>query len=201
LRRPYRREYARVQRQQEWLIELARLLDPEKARRYHWTARYVKRRVKRFLARLKRETAEDALDASVVRHIAKTVRNRWWGLFTCYRVAQLPATNNEHEVFFNHLKQRHRRVTGRKSVHAFVLRYGPYAAYVDTHESFDELLARLRCVDRTRFKAARREVREHQAHLSKPHRFRHHQAKYLKQLEISWERAVLQSAKRSHQSV
>lgn len=115
-RRPYRREYARVKRQREWLIELARLLDPEKARRYHRTARQVKQRVKRLFARLERETAHDATDASVVRHIVKTLRNRWWGLFTCYRVPQLPATNSEHEVFFNNLKQRQRRVTGRKSV-------------------------------------------------------------------------------------
>lgn len=190
-----------MKRQREWLIELARLLDLEKARRYHRTARQVKQHVKRLFARLERETAEDATDASVVRHIVQTVRNRWWGLFTCYRVPQLPATNNEHEAFFNHLKQRQRRVTGRKSVQSFVLRYGPYAAYLDTRESFDELLARLRRVDRMRFKAARRQVREHQARLSQPYRFRHHQTKYLKELEISWERAVLQSAKRSRNTM
>lgn len=201
MRQPYARDCARVRRQREWLIQLARLLDVEKARRYHRTARQVKKRVRQFLTQLERETANDALDAAVVHHIAKTVRNRWWGLFTCYRVPQLPATNNGHEVFFNHLKQRQRRVTGRKSVHAFVLRYGPYAAYLDERESFDELLARLRRVDRERFAEARRQVREHQVRLRQAFRFRHHQAKYLKELEVSWERAVLQSAKRPHRHV
>ena len=172
------------------------MLDPERARRYHRTVREVKRRVNRFLCRLKWKTRRDAEDARVVAHIEKTVRHRWWGLFTCFRVSQLPATNNAHELFFKHLKQRQRRVTGRKSVEAFVLRYGPYAAYLDSRESFTDLFARLRQVDAMAFAEARRQVRAHQARLHRPYRFRRDPAKYLKELEAAWASAVQPSRSR-----
>jgi hypothetical protein len=178
------------------LIKLARLLDPERARRHHRTIREVKRRVNEWVRRLKKQTAADERDAQVVAHITKTVRNRWWGLFTCFRVPQLPATNNGHELFFNHFKQRQRRVTGRKSVEAFVLRYGPYAAYLDPRESFADLLARLRQVDANAFAQAQRQIRDHQARLHQPYRFRRDPTRYLKELETRWVDAIQMSRTR-----
>jgi hypothetical protein len=177
-------------RQRTWLIELAHLLDKERAHRYHWTARDVKRRVSQWLRRLKQRTATDARDARTAAHITKTVRSWWWGLFTCFRVPQLPATNNGHELFFNHFKQRQRRVTGRKSVEAFVLRYGPYAAYLDPRESQGDLLARFRQVNPVALAQARHQVREHQAHSYQPYRFRRHPTHYLKELELRWVSAI-----------
>jgi hypothetical protein len=171
-------------------------LDPERARRYHRTAREVKRRVNQFLHRLQNQTRQDARDAQIVAHIEKTVRNRWWGLFTCYRVPQLPASNNEHELFFNHFKQRQRRVTGRKSVEQFVLRYGPFAAYLDPRESLADLLARLPQVDAMAFAEARRKVRMHQARLHQPYRFRRQPKRYLKELETRWASAIQTSRTR-----
>lgn len=196
LRQTYTSEYERLTRQRAWVIELARLLDPERARRYHRTAREVKRRVNEWLRRLKKQTAADERDAQVVAHITKTVRNRWWGLFTCFRVPQLPATNNGHELFFNHFKQRQRRVTGRKSVEAFVLRYGPYAAYLDLRESLVDLLARLPQVDTHAFAQARREIRNHQTQLHQPYRFRRDPPRYLKELETRWGNAIQVSRSR-----
>ena len=189
-RRTYAKEYRTLVRQRTWLIELARLLDPVRARRYHRTARDIKRRVNQFLRRLKKQTHQDERDAQVAAHIEKTVRNRWWGLFTCYRVPQLPASNNEHELFFNHFKQRQRRVTGRKSVEQFVLRYGPYAAYLDPRESLADLLERLPRVDAMAFAEARRKVRTHQARLHQPYRFRRQPKRYLKELETRWASAI-----------
>jgi len=189
-RRTYAKEYRALIRQRTWLIELARLLDPERAHRYHRTAREIKRRVNQFLRRLKKQTRQDEREATVVAHIEKTVRNRWWGLFTCYRVPQLPASNNEHELFFNHFKQSQRRVTGRKSVEQFVLRYGPYAAYLDPRESLADLLGRLPQVDAVTFAEARRKVRAHQARLHQPYRFRRQPKRYLKELETRWANAL-----------
>jgi hypothetical protein len=190
VRRTYAREYHALTRQRTWLVELARLLDPERARRYHRTAREIKRRVNQFLHRLKKQTNLDERDAHVTAHIEKTVRNRWWGLFTCYRVPQLPASNNAHELFFNHFKQRQRRVTGRKSVEAFVLRYGPYAAYLDPRDSLADLLGRLPQVDAVAFAEAHRKVRAHQARLHQPYRFRRQPKRYLKELETRWASAI-----------
>jgi hypothetical protein len=170
------------------VIALAHVLrvpeNPESPR----PARQVKREVKAFLAQLERATAADPEDAPLAQHLIQTVRHRWWGLFTCYRVQGLPATNNGQETFFNRLKQSHRRITGRKSVHEFILRYGAYAAYLDSRETFDQLLERLRQVHDPEFQRTRQAWREREAPLHKAHRFRHHQAQFLKALEAAWER-------------
>ena len=177
----------RVRRQLKWLIELAHLLRVQDERGQPRRARQVKREVKAFLARVEQDTAPDPQDAPVAQHLIQTIRNRWWGLFTCYRVPGLPSTNNDQETFFNHLKQGQRRISGRKSVHEFVLRYGVYAAYMDPRETFDQLLERLRQVSTAEFQSARQTWRENEAPLHKVHRFRYHRAKFLKELEADWE--------------
>ncbi len=168
------------------LIELALRLRVEDEEGRPRRCRQVKREVQEFLSRLARDTAADAQDAPVARHVIQTVRNRWWGLFTCYRVRGLPATNNDQETSFHRLKQGQRRIRGRKSVQEFVVRYGAYAACLDPRETFDQLLERLRQVSDAEFQQARQGWREHEAQLHKIHRFRHHRAKFLKELEAEW---------------
>jgi hypothetical protein len=68
--------------------------------------------------------AHDAEDQGVADHINQIFRSFWWGLFTCYNVEGLPRTNNELERFIRPSKMRHRRVSGRKNVHDFTIRYG-----------------------------------------------------------------------------
>ncbi len=175
-----------------WVFELAHLWRLEDEAGRPRQARQVKREVNEFLARLERDTASDDQDACIAHHLIGTVRNRWWGLFTCFRVRGLPATNNEQETFFNHLKQGQRRISGRKSVHEFIVRYGAYAAYLDPTETFDQLLERLRQVSDAEFQRARREWREHESQLHKAHRFRHHRARFLKELEEEWQQIAQQ---------
>jgi hypothetical protein len=174
-------------RQLKWLVELAHLLRIQDEDGQPRRARQVKREVKAFLVRLEQDTARDAQDTRVVQHLIRTIRNRWWGLFTCYRVRGLPPTNNDQETFFNQLKHNQRRICGRKSVHEFVMRYGVYAAYLDPRETFDPLLERLRQVSDVEFQSARQAWRENEAPLHKAHRFRFHRAKFLKELEADWE--------------
>ena len=178
----------RSRRQLKWLVELAhwlRIQDEDGQPRH---ARQVKREVKAFLVRLEQDTARDAQDTRVVQHLIRTIRNRWWGLFTCYRVPGLPPTNNEQETFFNQLKHHQRRICGRKSVHEFVMRYGAYAAYIDPRETFEQVLERLRQVSDAEFQSARQAWRENEAPLHKSHRFRYHRTKFLKELEADWEK-------------
>lgn len=105
-----------------------------------------------------------------------------------YQLNAYPATNNDQETFFNHLKQGQRRISGRKSVHEFIVRYGAYAAHIDPAETFDQLLERLRQVSDAEFQRARQEWREHESQLHKAHRFRYHRARFLKELEADWEK-------------
>lgn len=168
------------------MIELAHHLRVDDETGQPRQARQVKREVKAFLVQLEQDAAGDPPEAVVAQHVIQTIQNRWWGLFTCFRVRDLPATNNDQETFFNHLKQSQRRISGRKSVHEFVIRYGAYAAYIDPREPFDQLLERLRQVSDAEFQTARQAWRENEAPLHKAHRFRHHRAKFLKELEVAW---------------
>ena len=175
------------------MIELARLFEPCDKQGRPRTARQVKREVKQFLERLEQEAAERPDEAKVIASILKAVRHRWWGLFTCYRVSNVPSSNNDLETFFKDMKHHQRRITGRKSVHEFILRYGPFAAFIDYAESFDDLLVRLRQVTPEDFKQARQALRKVETRLKKLYRFRHHPDEYYRDLETQWEKAILSS--------
>ncbi len=131
IRQRYAEQYAQLKRQNEWVIELARLFEPCDKHGHRRIAPQVKREVKQFLECLEQEAAEQPSEASIVAWIVKAMRHHWWGLFTCYRVSNVPSSNNDLETFFKDMKHHQRRITGRKSVHEFILRYGPFAAFID----------------------------------------------------------------------
>jgi hypothetical protein len=172
------------------LIELDRHFEPCDKHGQPRTAREVRHALAEFLAHLAQEAEEQPQYAVVVAHITKAVRHRWWGLFTCYRVSNVPFSNNDLETFFRDLKHHQRRITGRKSVREFILRYGPFAAYIDYAESFDALLLRLRQVRQKDFVQARQVLRKTETRLKKLYRFRHHPDKYYQDLETRWETAI-----------
>lgn len=196
LRQRDRETVERLQRQHQWLIELERLLNPSKPENQPpRTAAQAEQDVEQFLERLLKQTQADPVDAKVAAHIYRIVRHRWWGLFTCFRVPGVPHTNNGHEQFFNALKHRQRRITGRKSVQEFIMRYGPYAAYIDPTESFDELLARLQQVPHADFSKARHELRMVENRLHHVHRYHHHREQFYADIEARWDGAIRQSRK------
>jgi hypothetical protein len=184
-----------LKHQSEWVIKLARLFEPCDPQGHARTARQVKREVKQFLEQLEQEAPQqpDEAGKQVITCICKAVRHRWWGLFTCYRVPHVPSSNNDLETFFKDMKHHQRRITGRKSVHEFILRYGPFAAFIDYAESLDDLLARLRQVKSEDFSQARQSLQKIETRLKKLYRFRHHPDKYYRDLEIRWAKAILSS--------
>jgi hypothetical protein len=130
-----------------------------------------------------------------VEHINKIFRSLWWGLFTCYDVEGLPRTNNELERFIRQIRMGYRRVSGRKNVHDFVIRYGSYVALIDPAESQDELLARMAEVDQEEFLKERKQLNLTILEEAKIHRFQCHREKYLAELEARWDAAIAQSHK------
>jgi hypothetical protein len=177
-------------------MELERLLNPTQPENQPArTAVQAEQDVTQFLERLLEQTHDEPAHAKVVEHLQRSVRHRWWGLFTCFRVSGVPHTNNGHEQFFNALKHRQRRITGRKSVHDFIVRYGPYAAYIDPTESREELLARFQQVPHSDFVKARNELRAVETRLRQVHRYQHHREQFYADLEARWGQAVRQSRK------
>jgi len=192
-RLPFAGQVAQLRQQRQWLIDLEHLLEPsQQAHQPPLTSQGVAQAVDDYLTKLLAQVATDTDEENqrVAVHINETFRNRWWGLFTCYDVKDLPRTNNDLERDMRRIKTGHRRVTGHKNVHDFIIRYGRYAACVDYRESIDDLLARLRQVSHDDFLRERRALDAALLREQKRHRFRHHQADYLHELEARWAAAV-----------
>jgi hypothetical protein len=127
-RLPFAAQVERYRRQRQWLIDLDHLLDPE--RDPPKTSASVRQAVDHYLVDLTTRSTHNAEDQRVAEHINQIFRSFWWGLFTCYDVEGLPRTNNELERFIRQIKMGHRRVSGRKNVHDFIIRHGAYAALI-----------------------------------------------------------------------
>ena len=88
------------------------------------------------VAKLKRQHPELAEDLN---QVVKTTRSFLPHLFAYLRCPQLPVTNNDLEVFHRKVKTMHRRRTGRKSSHDYIIRYGRYAVYQMGRDCTDKI--------------------------------------------------------------
>lgn len=190
-RQPFADQVERYRRQRQWLIDLEHLLDPDGDPGK--TSAQVRQDVAAYLVDLTAHQATDPEDQVVAEHINRIFGSFWWGLFASYDVTGLPRTNNELERFIRQIKMSQRRVSGRKNVQDFIIRYGAYAALVDEAESLDELLLRLEQVDHAEFLKKRQQLNLTLLLEVKAHRFRFHRADFLADLEARWEAAVAQS--------
>lgn len=187
----YSGDAERYRRQRQWLIDLEHLLDPE--REPPKSSASVCQAVDHYLVGLTTGNTHDTEDQKVADHINQIFRSFWWGLFTCYDVEGLPRTNNELERFIRQIKMGYRRVSGRKNVHDYIIRYGAYAALIDPSESLDELLARMDDVDQEEFLKERKRMKLTLLEEAQIHRFRYHREEYLAELEARWEAAITQA--------
>jgi hypothetical protein len=189
----YAEQTAHLKEQRSWLIELQRILETEPKP----SSREIEDQIDRYLLDLSRRDDLDEADQVIAQHVISTFRNRWWGLFVCYDTPGLPATNNDLESFFARLKTNQRRITGRKSVNNFVLRYGPYAAWVDLSETKAALLHRLSHVDRAVYQQERQQLQLILDERREYHRFHHKLDIVVKELENEWQIAVETATQKS----
>ncbi len=175
-----------MKEQQQWLIDLQRILEtkPDPSRSD------IENKIDRYLLDLDQRHDLNEADQIIAQHVISTFRHRWWGLFVCYDTPGLPATNNDLESFFGRLKTNQRRITGHKSVNQFVLRYGPYAAFVDLTETKADLLHRLRRVDHAVYQHERQQLHLILDNRRQYYRFHHKLDSVVKELEIEWQLAV-----------
>jgi hypothetical protein len=160
------------------------------------TRQSVTQAVDQYLLRLLEQAKRDGdeQDQIAAQQVDQILRNLWWGLFTCYEVEGLPRTNNDLEQFIRRIKMGQRRISGRKNVHDFILRYGAYAAFIDYAESEEDLFNRLKQVNGVDFLKERGELNMIIVKEQKTFRFRYHRQKFLADLEKRWEDAITKSS-------
>jgi hypothetical protein len=93
-----------------WIWKAAHILGENGAT----TAQEARQQLGGLLGAMKRGAEEVGELAAGVKHFLKVTKSYWSGLFHCYRVADLPRTNNDLEQFFGSHRYHERRSSGRK---------------------------------------------------------------------------------------
>jgi hypothetical protein len=190
LRLPFQTQAERLRHQRQWLIDLDHLMELDQQPKP--TRRSVSQAVDLYLKNLLDQVQHSGTveDLEAANQLNQIIRNLWWGLFTCYEVEGLPRTDNDLEQFIRRVKTGQRRISGRKNVHDFILRYGSFAAFVDYAEGEEELLKRLAQVSQPDFLKERNALNKIVVKEQKIHRFRFHRQAFLRNLETRWEQAL-----------
>jgi hypothetical protein len=178
--KPYEREYAEVSMLLIIILRIASLIDPDNFSEDSEEKR--KRRLMGYMgyvAKLKRRHPELAED---LKQVGKTTRSFLPHLFAYLRCPQLPVTNNDLEVFHRKVKTMHRRRTGRKSSHDYIIRYGRFAVYQMGMDCGD----RLKALSYSKLKALKGQLESVRCRYSKMYRVRHKRPEFLKQLLDKW---------------
>lgn len=109
-----------IRRAYDWLWEAAHILK-NTARE---SAESVKAHYTSLLERVRGQAEQAGSLQGAVAHFLTVSQNYWPGLFHCYAVPGLPATNNDLEQFFGALRHHERRVSGTKRARASVVLRG-----------------------------------------------------------------------------
>ncbi len=114
----------------------------------------------------------------------------WSGLFHCYDLIGLPATNNDHESLYGQTKRQLRRQLGVSQLREPLLRRGAWAVLqleVDTPTELRERLAQVSWED---YAAERTRYDRRQEQFRRRYRWRHHRDTVLEQRIVDWAKAV-----------
>lgn len=108
------------------------------------------------------------------------------GLFWTYEIPALPRTNNALEADIGDVKEQYRRITGRRALKDYLMRYGPYLTFDDERDDPEELLAWFREIDRKKFVNERAKLEIMREHLRHMQRFRQNPDEFLAETERLW---------------
>lgn len=114
----------------------------------------------------------------------------WSGLFHCYDIVGLPATNNDHESLYGQTKRQLRRQLGVSELREPLLRRGAWAVLqidVDSPIALQERLAQVSWKD---YAAERARYKRRQEQFRRRYRWRHQRDAVLQQRVADWTGAV-----------
>jgi hypothetical protein len=177
-----------IRRAYGWVHEAARILKNEAA----LEAATVARRFNGLLGAMVRHRRQFGDLAGAIDHFRKVTRSYRPGLFHCYRVPDLPRTNNDLEHLFGSHRYHERRATGRKTASPAMVLRGPVRVLAATATRLRPFHARdLAATDRRQWTALRAslEQRHHGRRLRA--RFRRDPEAFLKQIEVDFLQSAL----------
>jgi hypothetical protein len=146
----------------------------------------VRQQYRRHLRRIARQAPRCGPLQPAIEHFLKVTQSYWPGLFYCYDVPDLPATNNDLEHLFGSTRHHERRCTGRKVASPSLVLRGSVrvlaglGARQQAYEAEDLSPSNLQNWRQLRASLQQR----HQARVLR-HRFRRDPRAYLHQLEES----------------
>lgn len=181
--------YARVLDLQGWFLGLADLLDVPLTETFGWstlTGAEVAQDVQDYLDALALLKDELPDDAPFFDHMQRRLDDWVPGLFWTYDVPLLPRTNNDMETDIGNLKEQYRRITGRRTLKDYLMRYGPYLAFDDENDDPEELLRWFQEVDRKTYLSEKQKLDAIREHLRNMHRFRTDPDDFLAETERLW---------------
>jgi len=129
--------YAHVLEQQAWFLGLAELLNVSRTACFGCstlTGAEVAQQVDDYLDALTLLQAELPQDAAFFEHMRRRLAEWAPGLFWTYTIDAMPRTNNALEAHIGDIKEQYRRITGRRSLKDYLMRYGPYLAFDDDND-------------------------------------------------------------------
>jgi hypothetical protein len=186
---PHQATYEEIKWQQDWFLGLAELLDVSEGPTYGWptqTGPEVAQAVADYLDDLDLLRDEFPFAAPFFDHIQARTQHWAPGLFWTYEVADLPRTNNDLETDIGDIKEQYRRITGRRTLKDYLMRYGPYLTYDDQNDDPQELLLWFQEVDRASFVTEKAKLDLLRERLRNIHRFRRDPLTFLTETERLW---------------
>ena len=135
-----------------------------------------------YLTKLKKDHPQLAAEFA---RIIKVTKSFLPGLFAFIRCPQLPTTNNDLEIFHRQVKAKHRRRTGRKSSHDYIIRYGRFAVYQTGHKCTEKI----KDLAYSKFKALKEQLGTVTSRCRKMYQIRHRTSEFLSRLLNRWKTA------------
>jgi hypothetical protein len=173
-------QWPEVEEAYKWVHRAAHLLANDE----HLDGAGVKSNYQEVLEGMRSLQARGGWLGSVATTFLKVTANYGEGLFQCYDVAELPATNNDLERRFGKLRYHERRCSGRRVVSGgLVLRGAVRVVTVLSAERLKDAAQELCPRDREAWRKLRRELDERAESRRAQRRFRHDPAAYLAKLE------------------
>lgn len=184
--------FAEVQQALDWVAEIATILDSPlpTAEEPGEDGDTVALHLAHYLGQLADLTALSPWLTQFRADLLALSERYWAGLFHCYNIVGLPATNNAHESLYGQTKRQLRRQLGFSELRDTLLRRGAWLVFQNDTAAPQQLQARLAQVDWTTYADERERYTRRQAQFQRRYRWRHHRDIVLQQRLADWQLAI-----------